>query len=148
MQQDSTMLRRRSTRTMHKQRGAIIIASVIGMVATFLPWVKAMNDMGNISVNGTHEAVGRVGWLTLLLFGITVIMVLIGDKQKAISRGNEFYRAIVPSAIAAFVGGFHVTQMLDNLAVGEQLGIGIYLLVLAGIAVLVVAITLRDNAIP
>lgn len=133
---------------MHKQRVAIIITSVIGMLATFLPWVKAMNDMGNIAVNGTHEVVGRVGWFTLLLFGITLIMVLIGDKRKAISRGNAFYGVIVPSTIAALVGGVHIMQMLDDLAIGEHLGTGMYLVVLAGIAVLVVAITLRDNAIP
>jgi hypothetical protein len=133
---------------MHKQRVAIIIASVIGIVATFLPWVKAMNAMGNISIDGTHEGVGRVGWFTLLLFGITVIIVLIGDKQKAISRGHAFYGAIVPSIIAALVGGIHIMQMLDDLAIGEQLGIGIYLVVFAGIAVLVVAIMFRDNATP
>lgn len=131
---------------MHTQRVAIIIASVIGMVATFLPWVNAINALENISVDGTHEAVGRVGWFTLLLFGITVTLVLIGDKQKAISRGKAFYGAIVPSTIAALVGGVHLMQMLDDLAIGEQLGIGMYLVVLAGIAVVVVAITLRDKA--
>jgi hypothetical protein len=131
---------------MHKQRVSIIIATVIGMVATFLPWVTAMNAMGNISVDGTHEAVGRVGWFTLLLFGITVTMVLIGDKRRAISRGKAFYSTLVPSTIAALVGGVHIMQMLDELAIGEQFGIGIYLVVLAGIAVLVVAITLRDKA--
>ena len=130
---------------MHKQRVAIIIVSVIGMLATFLPWVNAMNAMGNISVDGTHEGVARVGWFTLLLFGITVTLVLSGDKQKAISRGNAFYGAIVPSAIATFVGGVHIMWILDNLAIGEHLGIGMYLVVLAGIAVLVVAITLREK---
>ena len=37
-------------------------------------------------------------------------------------------------------------RILDDLAIGERLGIGMYLVVLAGIAVVVVAITLRDKA--
>jgi hypothetical protein len=132
-------------RLMHTQRVAIVIASVIGVVATFLPWVTAMNEMRKISIDGTHQAVGYVGWFTLLCFGITLTMGLIGEKQQAISRGTAFYGAIVPSAIAAFVGGVHLMRMLDDLAIGEHLGIGMYLVVLAGIAVLVVAITLREK---
>jgi len=127
---------------MNKQRLSILIASGLGALATFLPWAKVLG----LSVSGTAGD----GWLTLILFAIPIILSLKGEKTSRI-QGKELYGAIVPAALAALIGIWKITDFNSATAGAEMMGVsvasigvGLYLLVLAGIAVPVVAFVIKD----
>ncbi len=54
---------------MNKQRFAVIIVAVIGMIAAFLPWYKIL-QVGNIS------GISSSGWFTFILFAIVIVLML------------------------------------------------------------------------
>lgn len=126
---------------MHKQRLFIAIAAGIGMLATFLPWMHAP-IVG--SINGTAGD----GWITFGLFAIALIIALVGAKASALSN-KLVVAALVPPALAGLIGLWKIIDFHNKMgalanddnpfaavmaqAVGVD--IGLYLVVIAGIAI-------------
>ena len=125
---------------MHKQRLIIMVISILGMLATFMPWVKAPL-IG--SVNGTEGD----GWITLGLFAVALVMSLLGDRtQKIVTK--KIYIASIASIIAAVIGIWKIIDFNSSmneitgdsifgttLDLNISIGYGLYLIVLAGIAI-------------
>lgn len=123
---------------MNKQRLSILIVAGLGVLATFMPWVKAP-IIGSIS--GTKGD----GWVTFFLFAVPLVLSLIKDRSKAI-KGLQLYGAVVPGVLAAIIGIWKVidfnaamSEMDDNpfaelLAAGVSVEYGLYLVILAGLA--------------
>jgi hypothetical protein len=122
---------------MHKQRIIIIVIAGLGMLATFMPWIKAP-IIG--SVNGTDGD----GWITLVLFAVALVMSLLGDRTQKI-KTKKIYIASLVCIIAAVVGILDIIDInssIEDIGSGifsEELnisvGYGLYLIVLAGIAI-------------
>lgn len=141
---------------MHKQRLTILILAAIGMVATFLPWIS-------IPIIGTLKGTEGDGWITLGFFAISLALALIGDKSKQI-QGGALYGAIIPSLGAVGIGVWKI--LIFSLAKAEaksglgndtfagalvqsvSLEMGIFLVVLMGLAVPIAGFWLRDKDNP
>ena len=54
---------------MNKQRFAVIIVALIGLIATFLPWYKIVQL-------GTISGMSSSGWFTFIMFIIVIILAL------------------------------------------------------------------------
>ncbi|MDA9775431.1 hypothetical protein N9B67_03810 [Algibacter sp.] len=134
---------------MNKQRLAILTVAGLGVLATFLPWVK-VPILG--SVNGTQGD----GWITLVLFAIAILISLSKDKTKAI-EGGLLYAAILPGGLAGALGLWKIIDFNSKMeelggnvmaeAIGStvSIGIGLYLVVLAGIALPIVGFLIKDK---
>ena len=138
---------------MNQQRLAILIAAGLGALATFMPWIRA-------PFIGTIAGSQGDGWYTLALFSVAIVVSLLSDKTKRI-EGGALYAAIIPSIIAALIGIQKISyfssmmadmkaDMGDNpfaMALGATVSIefGLYLLVLAGLAVPALAYLINDK---
>lgn len=138
---------------MHKQRTFIAIAAGVGMLATFLPWVHAP-IIG--AVNGTAGD----GWITFVLFAVALVIAVAGARQTALSKPLRF-AALAPAGLAGVLGlwkivGFHaqMSSLADDnpfaaaMAKTVDVGIGLYLVVVAGVAVPIIALLMRTNVAP
>lgn len=142
----------------HIQRAVIGIASAVGMLATFMPWVT-------IPVLGTVYGTAGDGWLTLPLFIPALVFVLRGSRLQPISGWQRFAVAI-PTALAALIGIQKIVSfnsqlanmrsgmagnpfagaMADAMSATTGTGIGLYLLVLAGAAAAAAVFVLNRKA--
>jgi hypothetical protein len=132
---------------MNKQRMFILIAAVVGIAATFLPWIEL--PMG--SVAGTKGD----GWITLLLFTISAVLTVLGQRTSSL-QGVKMYGAIAPALIAGLVALYKIlnfnSSMPDSdnpfaLAIRSSIsvGIGLYLVLIAGLAIPAIGYFLRDS---
>ena len=132
---------------MNKQRMFILIAAVIGIAATFLPWIEL--PMG--SVAGTKGD----GWITLLLFTISAVLTVLGQRTSAL-QGVRLYGAIAPALISGLIALYKIlnfsSSMPDSdnpfaLAIRSSIsvGIGLYLVLIAGLAIPAIGYFLRDS---
>jgi len=71
---------------MNKQRIALIVASVIGMLAVFMPWasIPIVGTLNGLKAGG--EGSGTIGYLTLLFFAVSLLIALIGDKKLLVAK--------------------------------------------------------------
>lgn len=130
---------------MHAQRTAVAVAAGVGMLCTFLPWVK-----GPIvgSVDGTEGD----GWITLALCAVALVFVLTGDKRAPLTSGARTGSALF--GVAA--GGIALWKIVDfNSAMADNpfgrafsVGIGLYLLVAAGAAIAILPSVVRGTPLP
>ena len=129
---------------MHKQRLGILIAAAAGMLGSFLPWVS-VPFLGSIS--GIR---GSDGWINLVIFAIPLIMALIGNKESILD-GTKLYVAVLFGAIGAGMGIWKIVDVgsiigeAGGLGKAISVGFGLYLIVLAGIAVVVLGFVLKKE---
>ncbi len=134
----------------HKQRLAILIAAGLGMVATFLPWVHA-------PIIGAVAGTRGDGWITLVLFAPAMIAALIGSTSLPLT-GAQRLAVVLPAGIAGLIGvwkiidfNIRMAQLQDDspfaaaLSLSVDIGIGLYLLVVAGGTVPIVAWVLANR---
>lgn len=138
---------------MNKQRLAILIAAGLGALATFMPWVK-------LPIVGTISGTKLDGWITFVLFSVAIVVCLQADKNKNV-EGKNLLWAIIPSVLAGLIGiwkiidfnskmGDSLGDISDNpfseaLAASISIEIGLYLVILASIAVPVLAHLMKDK---
>ena len=132
---------------MNKQRMFILIAAVVGIAATFLPWIEL--PMG--SVAGTKGD----GWITLLLFTISAVLTVLGRRTSSL-QGVKLYGVIAPALISGLIALYKIlnfnSSMPDSdnpfaLAIRSSIsvGIGLYLVLIAGLAIPAIGYFLRDS---
>lgn len=121
---------------MSKQRIILLITSIIGMVATFLPWASVLG----ISVSGTGAA-GQPGdgWLTLGIFAVPLIISIIGERTEPL--GKTKFACVVAGVINTIIGIIKITDLnsVGGGMFGVSIGFGLYLLIIAGVGVCVVS---------
>ena len=128
---------------MNKQRLVILILAGLGVLATFLPWVK-------YSIWGSVSGIRFDGPFTFALFLVPLIISLLKDKTKPLT-GDLLYGAIIPSIIAGVIGIWNIIHfnstafnMGDNPFAQVEVGGGVYLVVLVGIALPIAAFLLKN----
>lgn len=136
---------------MSQQRFYALIAAAIGMFGTFLPWVSAPVISG---ISGTAGD----GWFTLILFGITFFILLQGDKMKDLDQ-KQLLAVYGTSGLAALFALWKITSFNNSISqfAGREtmvsgmftstvsVGIGLYLVVVAGVAVIGLAFTMKGK---
>lgn len=136
---------------MNRQRFAVIIVAIIGMIATFLPWYKIVEV-------GTISGMSSSGWFTFIMFVIVIILALRKNMQEDMSMGISWSVTIF-SLLASFVvlwrmidvwfakeGMFSLGGNMDNI-MGSQVtvGYGAWIVVIAGICIPFVAYLFRNR---
>jgi len=132
---------------MNKQRLGILIAAAVGMLATFLPWINTF--MGSVAGSSGD------GWISFGLFAIVLILVLTGDKKTRLA-GKKFIASLVMAVLAGALGIWKIVDFKSSmseamggdpfseaLGAGFSIGMGLYLMVLAAIAVLVIGFIIK-----
>jgi hypothetical protein len=134
---------------MHLQRLLIIIGAAAGMLATFLPWVT-MPLIG--SLPGTKGD----GWITFGLFVAVAVLAVVKDRERPLSGGMKLAVA-APALVASMVGVWKIIDFnskmpkddnpfLKALAQSVSIGVGLYLVIGAGLVVAAFALALRPKA--
>lgn len=141
----------------HVQKLALAVASVLGILATFMPWAT-------LPVVGTIYGTAGDGWVTLALFVPALVLAFRGDRLSPL-QGWTRYAAAVPAGLAGLIGiqkivgvGSMFAEMVDEvgdnpfglaMAAAAQgstrTHFGLYLLFLAGASI--VAATLLLGAV-
>ena len=126
---------------MNKQRLAILIVAGLGALATFLPWAK---------IPGGTALHGEI-FFTLGLFSIAILISLSKDKTESI-KGGLLYAAMIPGILAVAIGLKYNSEMPEKaIALGVEqggkltIGSGLYLVVLAGIALPIVGFLIKER---
>ncbi len=121
---------------MEKKRKFIFIIAVVGMIGTFLPWASAFG----FTVSGTS---GSDGWITFVLFAIGgAIAFFSGEKTEAIKK--KISTAVwVPAALAAVIA---LLKIFKSRPAGLSIGIGLYLIAIAGLAQVFVTLFFKGEA--
>lgn len=133
------------------QRIVLAIAAAVGMLATFLPWVKA-------PIIGSIDGTAGDGWITLGLFACSFALCFSGDRSRSIS-GTNYAAIVIPSLLAGLIGVWKVFSFRDKMAELRsdhntftaamsstvQIGIGIYLLIIAAAAMIILPLLLREQ---
>ena len=134
---------------MSQQRLYVLIAAAAGMLGTFLPWVSA-------PIIGGISGTAGDGWFTFILFGVAVFVALQGDRTKNLDQ-KQFLAVCVTSGLAALFALWKIINF--NNSMGQlagrdgmfsgmftstvSIGVGLYLIVLAGIAVIGLAFKMK-----
>lgn len=132
---------------MHKQRTALIITSGIGVLSVFLPWVSVLL----FSASGIDTGIGKI---VLVIYLIPLIISFIGDREDALEP-KAVTVSMVTGILASILAIYQYIDMkaglsslsssggddpfnFDSLISGAvSTGIGLYLSILAGIAIAV-----------
>ena len=116
---------------MNKQRFAVIIVALIGLIATFLPWYKIVQL-------GTISGMSSSGWFTFIMFIIVIILALRKDLHEDLSMGISWSITIC-SLLASFVVLWKIIDVwfAQEGMLGSQVSIayGAWIVTIAGICV-------------
>ena len=124
--------------TMSKQRKFVLIAAVVGVIATFLPWWRMSIFGFSSSVNGFH------GWgiLSFLCFVAAGVMAYLDDQTKNLDK-TKWTLTLIAGAISTLIILWYIISASGS-AYSSFLGFGIYLAALAAIGVVLSAFLFRS----
>lgn len=132
------------------QRILLLVAAGLGVLATFMPWVKG-------PLIGSIAGSAGDGWFTFALFGGSFAMVIwLGDRKNIIYSKQRIY-ALAPAVIAGLLGLWKIidfqssmseSRLDDNpfvsgLALSFDIGFGLYLVVACAIAFPIISFTVK-----
>jgi hypothetical protein len=115
-----------------KQRLAIIIASAVGIISVFLPWRVA--NIWGVGVSQSGINMGADGIIALLLFAAPIVFALLGDKKARLTQLYEILSGVAGGLGALW--GIIVIVVINTEIFGlSRAGFGVFLLIIAGLAV-------------
>jgi hypothetical protein len=136
---------------LHLQRAVIAGVALLGIIATFLPWA-------HVPLVGAIYGTKGDGWITFVCFLVALTCVFIGDKNIPLAGWQKI---LVPVAgvAAALVGiskpiyfAIKSAELAkDNpfagamMANAVQIGLGVYLVIAAGLATVALTFLLSRN---
>lgn len=136
---------------MNRQRFAVLIVAIIGIIATFLPWYRIMEV-------GTVSGMSSSGWFAIIMFIITIILAVRKNLHEDFTMGISWSITIC-SLLASFVvlwkmidiyfakeGMFSLSGNMYGI-MGSQVKVeyGAWLVVIAGICIPLAAFIFRDR---
>ena len=133
---------------MHLSRLIVIISSLAGVLATFLPWKREtlLNEMIPTAGKDTSVILSSMqvgdGWLTLALFVIVLLIALTGDKRVYL-KGAKAAVIMLLSVAAAIICIYDINKLthspihpeLQQLATVSTAGYALYLALTASILI-------------
>ncbi len=120
---------------MHLQKILLVPLSILGMLATFLPWFVSPG------VPATDGTVGA-GWITFGIYFLVLLVLLIGNIKSRLS-GFSFVCICILSILCSVYGLILTDQQtfgdINTLTqTSTSIGIGLYLLISVGFLILVI----------
>lgn len=146
---------------MNKQKLFMIVASSAGLVSVFLPWKKAVLLVLDMSVNGLQYLEGI---LVLTMFGGVLALCLMGSQKAkftnmykiAIGTAGILAAVVAVSKMMSLRSEFgkitdftELAQVPDNAIANMakvSIGSGLYLCIVAGIALAAIAMFVKTPA--
>jgi hypothetical protein len=134
---------------MNKQRITIAGLAILGVTATFLPWVK-------IPILGSVSAAKAGDWVTLVLYLPVVILAFIGDRKQPL-LGKKRIGAVILAVLASLIAIVKMSDIKEMVGGGEtaellggkfSIGIGLYIAVGIGFIIAVLAFVLAKGSAP
>lgn len=125
--------------TMNKQRKFVLIASAIGVVSMFLPWVSISVFGFSQTVNGMHDK----GILVFLCFAASGIIAYLGDQTKNLDKTMWGITLIAGSLGLLMIIWFYF-QASDSYMGASFVGFGLYISALSSLGVLISAYMFRS----
>ena len=122
--------------TMSKQRKFVLIAALVGVVATFLPWWSFSTFGYAYSINGFHG----LGILAFLCFVAAGVMAYMDDQTTNLNK-TKWMATLIAGGIATLIILYY---MVGSGSVMSTLGIGIYLSALAALGIVLSAFLFRS----
>jgi uncharacterized OB-fold protein len=129
-------------------RLAVVLASAAGMISAFLPWLKSdyfMTATLKTSIAGTDA---NTGWAVIAVFGIAAAIALLGDRLAPIV-GKAKNGILAMGGINAFIGIYQFIGDEEIQKIKEQIEfsyeIGLYLLVVASIALILIPFVMNNT---
>jgi len=123
---------------MNKQRIAVLVASSVGLLSFFLPWVS-------IPIYGSmNGADGERSWFIFGAFLIAIVLSLVGNRKKHFDNVTKYIIAalgVVAIVLSLLQIGDIMSANTATSLIRAEIGIGLYLEVIAGAAVSFLAIT-------
>ncbi|MBD3638185.1 MAG: hypothetical protein HUJ25_12605 [Crocinitomicaceae bacterium] len=130
---------------MHKQKLIVLIAAGVGIVGIILPWASAnLGFFGNYSQNGFNS--GWTGYATLAsLAAAAGILFKESDNASAITA--ETRKIVAGAGVGAIIFPILFIIILKAQQGGQfvSLGFGVFLCLLAGIAIAVVPFAIKGD---
>lgn len=116
---------------------ALLIASAVGMIATFLPWASVMG----FSVSGTEGD----GWISFALFGIILILALLGNRTEPMTGGSFIFVVIlfVLTLILGIFEIYNINSSVDDTMGMVSVGMGVYLIIVVSLAGIFLALQFK-----
>lgn len=123
-----TTLKRELNR-MHRQRLMVLVAAVVGFAGSFMTWIS----FGGAGIGGWNY----YGKFTAICFAVVIFFTLNGNRMRRISSA---WKVIAPALISLFFGSFPIFAGMNKVNIlffssEGSFGFGLYLVILAGIAV-------------
>ena len=125
--------------TMNKQRKFVLIASALGIIAMFLPWVSVSILGMTQSTNGLHDK----GILVFICFLACAAMAYLGDQTKNLDKTSWIITLIAPVIVLLMIIWFY-SQMSNSFLGASFIGFGVYIAGIAAIGILVSAYLFRS----
>jgi hypothetical protein len=122
--------------TMSKQRKFVLIAALVGVVATFLPWWSFSTFGYAYSINGFHG----LGILAFLCFVAAGVMAYMDDQTTNLNK-TKWMATLIAGGIATLIILYY---MVGSGSVMSTLGLGIYLSALAALGIVLSAFLFRS----
>lgn len=135
---------------MNSQKRVVLTIAAIGMLTTFMPWVQGQLPGGTMDRNGEE-------WIILALFSIPVLLCLTKDKSAPL-RGIRLYAAMLPAIMIAIIAILKMREFSTQISpidpdhpfaefmdTGVAIGFGLYLLLLAALALPLAALWMRGR---
>jgi hypothetical protein len=128
---------------MNKQRIIVLVAAGVGLLSCFMTWATVGVSFFSMSVNGVQSGWG--GKIALLGFILAIVFALLGDRNQPIEKDKKKF---------VMIGGIVALVMTLLAMVGMSFqegssmvtfGIGIYISLLAGIALTAMPFVIKDS---
>ena len=124
---------------MSKQRRFILMASIVGVIAVFLPWVVIEVGKMDKYINGFHG----YGTIVLIAFVIAAMICFSGDRHK--TPGTTIWFIVVTGTVALV---FIIISLLNNhpsSSLNTKTGFGVWVSLFAAVAVIASALFLKGS---
>lgn len=126
---------------MHKQKISITVSAIIGIIAVFLPFVSALFVEVTLI-----EMKNYTGYIVIVLFIIPIILSIIGDSTKRISK-DLLIGGIISGILPGVLMILYAVDLSNNKISSHfsSLNIGFYLVIFSSMAILILGSLFNDS---
>lgn len=130
---------------MHNQRIALIISAIIGIIGTFLPYMKSYFYSASLI-----ETKDGTGYIILIAFAISLFVALLGNHKEAITKvhiAGSIIPGIIPAVILLLLALSRQTNDIQSelARTFSNFDIGFYVVIIASLSNFFFGLALKDN---
>lgn len=132
---------------MNKQRKFILAASVLGIVAVFLPWISVSAGAFGYSVSESRNGFHGMGVLYFLLMVVVLVLAVTGEQSNTLEK-NKRLGVLGTGLFALICLLITYSNAQDDVRGGmgfasSSVGIGMILAALSAVAVIIIPILIK-----